>query len=409
MIFRATVKNYKSIKKTVIDLPKFSAIIGRNGAGKSNFISAISLIKKLIEGLPINIAAEYSEIFPTELFYLGTDNLEASFEFEIKTMKEKRFKFGYSIKNQKTDSGPKLIISSEILDEIIENDQGKVETKEIYRRNRDRIEFSDKEIKSSSNLSVLALPTLPTEQFSDLIETIKGYRIIEAFEQGKNNANDKRFVGLVSRSPDLKVIDGLLVALYKRDREAYQKALRAISQVIPGFKSPKITDLSPALQQKIAGEEKTENKNGSKVANGQTELHFVTWNESFIKQGLTSNASSGGNVRTILILLTLFYLPKHSCLCIEEIDNGIHTGRMAKLIDILRTESHNNRVQILFTTHSIELLNSLTAKEVISCRFNRETGSEYVLISDSKDFKIITDELGSQITARDAYNSGFFN
>ena len=41
---RVWIRNYKSIEKCAVDLKPLTVLVGRNGAGKSNFLDALSFI-----------------------------------------------------------------------------------------------------------------------------------------------------------------------------------------------------------------------------------------------------------------------------------------------------------------------------------------------------------------------------
>ncbi|WP_051951307.1 AAA family ATPase [Actinacidiphila yeochonensis] len=64
-------------------------------------------------------------------------------------------------------------------------------------------------------------------------------------------------------------------------------------------------------------------------------------------------------------------------LVIEEIENGLYPTQAARVLDLVREESRNRAVDVLFTTHSPALLNSLTAEDhpgVIVCTRDPESG-----------------------------------
>ena len=54
---RMTISGYKSIKKCDITFGKINVMIGSNGAGKSNFISAFSLLQNILsQNLQVSVA-----------------------------------------------------------------------------------------------------------------------------------------------------------------------------------------------------------------------------------------------------------------------------------------------------------------------------------------------------------------
>lgn len=73
---KITISGYKSIKKSEISFGKINVLIGSNGAGKSNFISAFSLLQNI---LSLNFQVFVAQSGMNSLFYQGrktTDEIE---------------------------------------------------------------------------------------------------------------------------------------------------------------------------------------------------------------------------------------------------------------------------------------------------------------------------------------------
>ena len=67
------IYGYKSIKKCELDLHKINVLIGSNGAGKSNFISALSLLQKVLNK-ELQITVAQSGV--NSMFYNGRKETE---------------------------------------------------------------------------------------------------------------------------------------------------------------------------------------------------------------------------------------------------------------------------------------------------------------------------------------------
>ncbi len=52
MLKRVRIRNYKSIAHCDVELGPFTLIVGRNGAGKSNFLDALRLVSEGLNGSP---------------------------------------------------------------------------------------------------------------------------------------------------------------------------------------------------------------------------------------------------------------------------------------------------------------------------------------------------------------------
>ncbi|MFD3380645.1 MULTISPECIES: AAA family ATPase [unclassified Streptomyces] len=64
-------------------------------------------------------------------------------------------------------------------------------------------------------------------------------------------------------------------------------------------------------------------------------------------------------------------------LVIEEIENGLYPTQAARVLRLMKEESQRRRIDVLFTTHSPALLNSLTAQDhsgVVVCSRDPESG-----------------------------------
>ncbi|MFD5554059.1 AAA family ATPase [Streptomyces sp. NPDC127068] len=64
-------------------------------------------------------------------------------------------------------------------------------------------------------------------------------------------------------------------------------------------------------------------------------------------------------------------------LVIEEIENGLYPTQAARVLRLMKEESQRRSIDVLFTTHSPALLNSLTAQDhsgVVVCSRDRESG-----------------------------------
>jgi predicted ATPase len=138
--------------------------------------------------------------------------------------------------------------------------------------------------------------------------------------------------------------------------------------------------------------------------------YFVIWNDQNNNRLYSSLSMSGGNIRTCFLIYSLFNSPEKSFMAIEELENGMHVGRISRLIDEFRTQSNNRSIQILFTTHSIEIPEKVLPKEVIFCHKDENTGSTYELIIETEGYKAIKQDLqDKEPSVTDLFNSGLLN
>lgn len=69
-------------------------------------------------------------------------------------------------------------------------------------------------------------------------------------------------------------------------------------------------------------------------------------------------------------------------LVIEEIENGLYPTQAARVLKLMKEESQRRRIDVLFTTHSPALLNSLTSRDhagVVVCTRDSESGESLLI------------------------------
>ncbi|MFI3296900.1 MAG: AAA family ATPase [bacterium] len=69
----------------------------------------------------------------------------------------------------------------------------------------------------------------------------------------------------------------------------------------------------------------------------------------------------GDGVRKLLSLVVSIYECKNGILLIDEIDNGLHFSVMRDVFKILLEVAQENNVQLFFTTHNIDLIQSISS------------------------------------------------
>ncbi len=106
-----------------------------------------------------------------------------------------------------------------------------------------------------------------------------------------------------------------------------------------------------------------------RITNGPTTKYYVPMFQPSPQMGGYNSdrwypfgALSAGTRRVIQIVVSLLF-DKRSVMLIEQPEDSIHPGLLRKLIDLLR--SYSDRSQIIFATHSSEVLDMLRPEEVL--------------------------------------------
>lgn len=92
----------------------------------------------------------------------------------------------------------------------------------------------------------------------------------------------------------------------------------------------------------------------------------------------------------------------------EELENGLHYARIQSMVEILKYLSKKLKVQLLFTTHSPQILNFVSPREVIYCSKDGD-GSKYISLNDTDEYQKIKQELNIEPTSKDLFESGLFD
>ena len=99
---------------------------------------------------------------------------------------------------------------------------------------------------------------------------------------------------------------------------------------------------------------------------------------------------SDGTLRCMAILAAILSMPKGEILVIEEIDNGIHPGRVHALINTLENIGRERNIDIILTTHNPTLLNSYDKNKLLGVsvvyREAEKGTSTFVSLIDIKQY-----------------------
>lgn len=386
MITKVRIKNFASIKDSgIIDLGKINVLIGQNASGKSNFINALTFTRDLSRGQDVNDI--FTDFSTRNLFYCGTsDNVEIFIEFIGFNNKKYRFKYQIELVVKKT-ARDVLVIPFESL-EIYEEGNWNY----LYRRKENDLSFTGQEnIPLKINNKKLLFSYFEDPSLIEVSRRLKSIFVI------KNTDLIQDLTPYVnSANIDVRKLNHLAVELSKNKKKEFELAQKAVKKIIPYFSSVHVEDLKELFS-----------KDESKM-NSFEESYLVFWRQTFSKLNLESRTLSSGDQRTIFILFAMFYLNEGATISVEEIENGIHIGRVSIFLDQIRTLADNRNLQIIISTHSKDILNHIFPKEVIFCKLSKETGTTYQKIIDNKMYQIVEAELGENASAKDYFDSGYF-
>jgi len=313
---RVVIKGYKSIKECDIELKNINVLIGSNGAGKSNFVSAFELLRKILSHeLQLHVAKKGLN----SLFYNGlkvTDSIEVEFHigkmnytFELQANAANRIFFRNEAVNHGSTS-------------LSVDDAEVLRTKGLL-------------IPSAESQFVNAVPALKR------LYDFRYYHFHDTGITSKIKAEHN-----ISNSKNLQWDASNLAAFLYRLREhhavSYKNILFNIKLVAPYFND---FELEPMEYNK--------------------ELITLRWLQNGCEDIFNASQLSDGTLRFIclaaLLLQPLELQP--STIIIDEPEIGLHPFAITILAEMVQKVAANK--QVILSTQSVELLNHFGPEDVV--------------------------------------------
>jgi predicted ATPase len=101
---------------------------------------------------------------------------------------------------------------------------------------------------------------------------------------------------------------------------------------------------------------------------------------------IDARTMSEGTLRFLAIVTALLTRPEGSQLVIEDVDTGLHPSRIGLLLQILKKQGEQRKIDILITTHNPALLDNLGPEMVpyveVAHRDSETGASELTLLED---------------------------
>ncbi len=406
MITEISVKNFRSIKDASIKLETLNVLVGANGAGKSTLLEGLNFARKVISGVRIAEAARiYAPIMGRDFFNYYHDGTTSTFSFNVQTKQDSLFTYSFSIGyipdfNSRDD----FYVQSE---KLIKHGASSTSTVIFDRSdasNRISIGVSGPDgnqlpIEIENNR--LFLSTLAHPDTKEVIDTFMSYEVIWADERFDSKSHPK-FIVDNPRSKD--TVDDILVSLSLKSKDRYEDAIGDIRRIIPEFEEPDIVNLSEGINSRGLSKSPVENTKSKEYR------YLVNWLDSRHPNSEYSRFSiSGGNLRVIYLILSLYNTESRACFVAEEIENGMHPGRVKRLVQVLIAIAKKRELQLMFTTHSYLLTSEVLPRNIVFCRYVDGEGSAYTKLTDTNEYKLISETLDSEPSTEDVLESGMLS
>lgn len=310
------IKGFKSIQHQTVGLEKINVLIGQNGAGKSNFISAFKFLRNIIEGRLKNTSIKTGA---ESLLYYGskeTKNIFLGLDFKPNV---------YDITLQPTES-----------------DSLFVSTEHVGYWGAGYAEPYIEAITISEDESSLAKARKNKKIAEYVYDVLKEWRVYH-FHDTSESAGVKKFSSMADSKflfEDASNLASFLFKMKNTEEEYYERIVKTIQLVIPFFKDF-------VLEPNSMNEENIR----------------IEWQDNFSDKTFTANQLSDGSLRFICMatLLLQHKLPK--VILLDEPELGLHPSAITILAGLLKKAS--KRSQVIVSTQSVSLVNEFDAEDII--------------------------------------------
>lgn len=330
------IKGFKSIKKCEIELNKINVLIGSNGAGKSNFISAFSLLQNVIRK---NLQLYVSQSGINSLFFNGRKETE---EIEIEVFFNNN-SYGFI---------------------LIPTNDNRLVFKEEYFGYYGR--FDTQSTVGSGHYESM-WETGTGNRIKDYVSPIlekQNWRVYHFHDTGKdarvkqehNISNNKVLLY------DAANLGAFLYRLKNHYNNNYNEIVNTVQLIAPYFDD---FELEPK--------------------EGNQELIVLRWKQKGCEDIFNLSQLSDGTLRFIC-LATLLLQPnefKPETIIVDEPELGLHPYAITIFAEMVRQLSEKK--QIIISTQSVELLNEFEVEDVIVV--NRDEDGSIFKRLDEEDLK----------------------
>ncbi|MEE1242477.1 MAG: ATP-binding protein [Frisingicoccus sp.] len=398
MIKSFIFENFKSFEKAELNLESVTSLIGTNSSGKSNAIEGINILAESTTGLDLGVildgtrnndsrvrgGSKACSRFKTMSFKLGClIDLDDEYDllYEIKIGTSKRIMVNeeslYIVANGKTDHIGKKIFKTKDRNE--ESGDIKVE----YRNGKTGTNPDIVCIRTASVLSQLP-GKLPDQTAVDkenmkyikmVLDNLKGIFVLDPVPSEMRDYVRTTDIELKTNCENISPV------LYHMCEDENKK--EKLMEIVRNLPENEVMDI-----------EFVETRLGDVI---------FCLKEKYLSSSELVDAKklSDGTLRCMAIITAALTMPENGILVVEEIDNGIHPGRVRELINSLQKLCQRRNIDILLTTHNAALLNQYDKEKLLGVsvvyRDKVKGTSKFIPFVDIENYQdiLITGGLGN--------------
>ena len=332
------IEGYKSIRKMDLDVRSINVLIGANGAGKSNFISAFGLLHDIVERRLQAHTAKHG----------GADSI---LHFGQKYTPSLRVRLDFG------PNGYEVTLSPAAGDQLFFEDE-----KCWYKSGKHNRPF---DVNLGSGMKESSLPNETERQRGRIaryvIDSLRSWKVYH-FHDTSDSSRVKQKQPIDDNNtlrPDASNLAAFLYRLKQTERDAYRRIVASVSMVAPFFDD---FTLRP-----------------DPVREDQIQLE---WLEKGTDSYFNAHALSDGTLRFVCLSTLLMQPTPPTSILIDEPELGLHPYAIHQLAALIRSASQHS--QVIVSTQSVTLMNQFEPDDVVVV--DREGG-------ESKFRRVIAEEV----------------
>ncbi len=388
MIKSFIFENFKSFERAELNLEAVTSLIGSNASGKSNAVEGIQILSELAAGADLSVVLDGTRSirshvrggsagccrFKTSSFKLGclVDwDQDGDLYYYIKIGVHKRVQVEeealYKVRNGKTTlSGGEKIFK----------------TKPVSKESGDiSAEYNDKKPGRNPDILCIRAASVLTQMNSKLPQNTDRDR--ECLNYIRHVLENLKGIFVLNPVPgDMRDYVRLTDTEMKGNAENISSVLYHLCQD-KNIKSTFMDIICNLPENEIKGIEFV-----------KTSLDDVIFGlrEKYAGASEIVDAKklSDGTLRCIAAAAAVLSIPEQSTLVVEEIDNGIHPGRVSALISRLSELAAERQIDIILTTHNPVLLNGYDKEKLLGVsvvyREQKKGDSLFIPFVDIKEY-----------------------
>lgn len=373
-------ENFKSFEKAELNIESLTTLIGTNASGKSNAIEGIKILSELATGMDLSIILD------------GTKSINGSVRGGSKgcpRFKTNAFKLGCLVS---FDEDTDLLYEVEIgVEDIVY-----IKEEALYKMPIDQLEPKTNTIfKWYSELKVTHGETANRSKASHFRTSAVLPQMLSIFLEKSEENTDMYIQTMVQALKSIIVLDPI------------PQNMRDYTRISDYDLRVNCDNISSVLKHMCEDEEKKKQLLDIIRDLPENEVEDIEFIETVIgdvifalKEKYANSTEivdarklSDGTLRCIAMLTSVLASESNSMIVIEEVDNGIHPGRVQKLIDTLANIGVERNIDVIVTTHNAMLMNQYKKEHLIGVSVvyrEKENGtSKFVPFIDIDDFPAI--------------------